>query len=161
MRKRITERHTARSARESDEVWLNLDQLATVEVTSEQDGYPIEAVFAGKGDPGWRASQPGEQMIRLVFDHPVALNRIQLRFEESQAERNQEFTLSWCPASGGCSEIVRQQWNFNPAGSTVEIEDYAVNLEDVSALELAIRPDLCRNDRIATLALWRVGGRAN
>ena len=161
MRKRITERHTAGSAGPSDEAWLNLDQIATVEVTSEQDGHPIEAVFAGNRDRGWRASQPGEQMIRLVFDHPVALNRIQLRFEESQAERTQEFTLNWCPASGGCREIVRQQWNFNPAGSTVEIEDYAVNLEDVSALELTIRPDFSRNDRIATLALWRVGGRAN
>jgi outer membrane receptor protein involved in Fe transport len=37
-------------------------------------------------------------------------------------------------------EIVRQQWNFSPAGSTTEIEDYAVDLDGVSVLELAIQP---------------------
>jgi outer membrane receptor protein involved in Fe transport len=37
-------------------------------------------------------------------------------------------------------KIVRQQWNFSPAGSTTEIEDYAVDLDGVSVLELAIQP---------------------
>jgi hypothetical protein len=52
---------------------------------------------------------------------------------------------------------VRQQWNFSPTGSTSEIEQYAVNLDAVSVLELAIRPDLHRPEAVATLALWRVG----
>ena len=131
-----------------------------MEVTSEQEAFPIESVFASNGREGWRASEPGEQMIRLVFDRPVAVDRIQLRFEEHDAKRTQEFTLSRRPSDGGCWEIVRQQWNFSPAGSTVEIEDYAVDLQGVSALELAIKPDIGRNDRIATLRMWRVGGRA-
>ena len=87
-------------------------------------------------------------------------NLAPLRFEECDAERTQEFTLSWCPSKRGCWEIVRQQWNFSPAGSTVEIEDYAVDLQGVSALELAIKPDIGRNNGIATLRMWRVGGRA-
>jgi hypothetical protein len=32
-----------------------------------------------------------------------------------------------------------------------------VNLHHVSALELAIRPDIGRGDAVATLASWRVG----
>jgi hypothetical protein len=48
---------------------------------------------------------------------------------------------------------VTQQWNFSPAGSTTEVEDYAVSLQGVSALELAIQPDIT-HDRIAT---WRCG----
>jgi hypothetical protein len=54
-------------------------------------------------------------------------------------------------------EIVRQQWNFSPGGSTTELEDHMVNLPHVSALELAIRPDISRSDAVATLASWRVG----
>jgi hypothetical protein len=53
---------------------------------------------------------------------------------------------------------LRQQWNFSPAGSTIEIEDYAVSLEAVSALELRIRPDIAGNDALATLAQWQVAG---
>ena len=99
-------------------------------------------------------------MIRLIFDRPAGVNRIQLRFEECDLERTQEFTLSWRPSTGGCKEILRQQWNFSPAGSPVEIEDYTVDLQDVSALELTIKPDIAGKNRIATLAMWRVGGRA-
>ena len=160
MRKRIREEHATERARTSDEGWLSLERLATVEVTSEQDAFPIESVFADNSREGWRASKSGKQMIRLIFDQPVAVNRIQLRFEECDAERTQEFTLSWCPSTGGCREIVRQQWNFSPSGSTVEIEDYTVDLQDVSALKLTIKPDIGSNHRIATLRIWRVGGRA-
>jgi hypothetical protein len=53
-------------------------------------------------------------------------------------------------------EIVRQQWNFSPAGSGSEVEDYEVDLDGVSALELAIKPDLARGEAPATLASWRV-----
>jgi hypothetical protein len=51
---------------------------------------------------------------------------------------------------------VRQQWNFSPAGSTSEVEDYEVWLDEVSILELAIKPDLVRGDAPATLAEWRI-----
>jgi hypothetical protein len=70
----------------------------------------------------------------------------------------QEFTLSWSARQGGAStEIIRQQWNFSLAGSTTELEDYAVSLEGVSALELVIRPDISRNDPMACIAAWHVG----
>jgi hypothetical protein len=46
--------------------------------------------------------------------------------------------------------------NFSPAGSTSEVEDYTVELDEVSALELAIKPDLGRGDAPATLAEWRI-----
>jgi hypothetical protein len=159
MRKRIGGVPTARNSSPSDGGWLNLSEIATVEVSSEQDGFPIEAVFADNGGRGWRASQPGAQIIRILFDEPVAVRRIRLRFEEPQDERTQEFTLSWCPAAGGSREIVRQQWNFSPAGSTAEIEDYVVSLEAVSTLELAIEPDIGSEKAVATLAMWRVAGR--
>ena len=56
----------------------------------------------------------------------------------------------------GPREIARQQWNFSPEGSVTEIEEYAVDLNGVSVLELAIRPDLGRGEAAATLASWRM-----
>jgi len=65
----------------------------------------------------------------------------------------QEFTIRWSTAGGGQPrEIVRQQ----SAGSTSEIEDYEVNLDGVSALQLVIKPDLTNKEGLATLAAWRV-----
>jgi len=129
-----------------------------VEVTSEDASFPIESVFGSKAGPGWRASRPGEQQIRIIFDKPMWLHRMQLRFEEANSERTQEFVLRWSSASGGAAtEIVRQQWNFSPAGSTTEIEHYVVDLAAVSVLELAIVPDLRGPGAVATLASWRLG----
>jgi hypothetical protein len=129
-----------------------------VEVTSEDVNFPIESVFGSKDGPGWRASRPGEQQIRIIFDQPVTLHRTHLRFDEANAERTQEFVLRWCSATGGAAtEIVRQQWNFSPAGSTTEIENYIVDLDAVSVLELVIYPDLRRRGAVATLSSWRLG----
>ena len=129
-----------------------------MEVTSEDASFPIESVFGSKDGPGWRASQPGEQQIRIIFDQPVSLHRMQLRFDEANSERTQEFVLRWSSATGGsATEIVRQQWNFSPAGSTTEIEHYVVDLDAVSVLELAIDPDLRGLGAVATLASWRLG----
>jgi hypothetical protein len=158
MRKRIAERRQPGPAGESGQRWLDLEQIATVEVTSEDPGFPIEGAFGPTDGPGWRASQGGDQRIRIIFDEPVSLRRIHLRFHEAQSARTQEFTLRWSPAAGGpAKEIVRQQWNFSPAGATTEVEQYAVELDAVSVLELAIRPDVGRQDAVATLASWRLG----
>jgi hypothetical protein len=156
MRKRIgRSQHSYRS--EADEGWLDLEQIATIEVTSEAADYPIESALRLQDGRGWRASESGEQQIRIIFDEPVALHRMQLRFHEADRERTQEFTLRWSgAASAAAAEIARQQWNFSPGGSTTETEEYAVDLNGVSVLELTIRPDLGRGEAAATLASWRM-----
>lgn len=158
MRKRIVGPHYSQQAGQSDKGWLDLERIATVEVTSEDPNFPIESALGLNDGQGWRASQGGEQQIRIIFDTPVSVHRMELRFHEAAYERTQEFTLRWSRESGGPpTEIVRQQWNFNPTSSTMEIEHYVVDLDVVSILELAIRPDLHRPEAIATLASWRMG----
>ena len=157
MRKRIVGLQAEEPHRESDHGWLDLEQIATVEVTSENPKFPIESVFHLTEGQGWRAAEKGDQQIRIIFDKLVSLQRIQLRFKEADIERTQEFVIRWSPASGGApKEIVRQQWNFSPTGSTAEIEDYSVDLPAVSVLEFAIRPDLEKRDAVATLASCRL-----
>jgi hypothetical protein len=143
----------------SNRDWLDLEQIATVEVTSEDPRFPVESAFSSNGGPGWRAAETGEQHIRIIFDEPVSLRRIQLRFDEPDSERTQEFAIRWSPdTSGQTREIVRQQWNFSPSGSTVEIEDYTVELPALSVLELTIQPDLGGRKAVATLSSCRLSG---
>ncbi len=157
MRKRIVGLHSARQAGELDQGWLDLEQIATVEVTSEDPSFPVESAFDSRDGTGWRAAEKGEQHIRIIFDEPVSLRRIHLRFHEAQYERMQEFFIRWSPSTGGQPrEIVRQQWNFSPAGSTTEIEDYMVDLAAVSVLELIIQPDVNGHEAVATLAICRL-----
>src|SRR6266436_6206662 len=141
----------------SQEEWLDLEEIARVEVTSENPNFPIEAALAAGEGSGWRAAKKGKQIIRIVLDNPRTLRRIRLEFSETEIERTQEFTLRWSDeAAGWFREIVRQQWNFSPQGSTSEVEDYQVQLEKVSALELTLKPDLTPDTAFATLAAWRV-----
>ena len=158
MRNRKLAPYHAQHGYQSDKGWLDLEQNATVEVTSDHPSYPIEYSFGSNAGSGWRASQGGEQQIRIIFDKPVSVHRIELRFHEADYERTQEFILRWSSESdGSATEIVRQQWNFSPTGSTTEIEHYVVDLDAVSVLELAIRPDLHRPEAVASLAAWRLG----
>ena len=141
----------------TSEKWLNLEEIARVEISSEDPQYPIESAFTHGGGLGWRASQPGEQTIRLLFDEPKDIRRISLRFSEPQAERTQQFTLRWADSqTGPFREIVRQQWNFDPRNSTMEVEDYKVDLHHVLALELTIDPDLGKNQAFAALTDWHL-----
>ena len=126
-----------------DEVWLDLGDAAVVEVTSEEKEYPVESALVSGETRGWRAADSGTQTIRLIFDEPQRLTRIALVFEETETERTQEFVLRWSPDGGrSFREIVRQQWNFNPAETTREIQEYRVDLPDVTVLELIIAPNI-------------------
>jgi hypothetical protein len=137
--------------------WLNLERLAEMELTSEDVAYPIESALLPGGGSGWRAAGPGEQMIRLLFDEPQRLRRIWLQFVEPVAERTQEYVLRWSPDGGqSYREIVRQQWNFSPQGTTSETEDHRVDLSGVTALELRIVPDIRGGPARASLAHLRL-----
>jgi hypothetical protein len=146
MRKRLIT-PTPQDTPATNEEWLDLESAAVVEVTSEEKGYPVESALVSGETEGWRAADSGTQTIRLVFDVPQRINRIWLVFEETVAERTQEFVLRWF-SDGGHSfrEIVRQQWNFSSPEATREIEDYQVELSDVTVLELVIVPDKRRGE---------------
>jgi hypothetical protein len=140
-----------------NEDWLDLDSAAVVEVTSEEKGYPVESALVSGETQGWRAADSGAQTIRIIFDVPQRIRRIWLVFEETEAERTQEFVLRWF-SDGGHSfrEIVRQQWNFSPPQTTREIEDYQVELLSVAVIELVIVPDNRRGAARASLKTLRL-----
>ena len=141
----------------TDQNWLDLGTVATVEVTSETKDHPVESALLVSGTGGWRAARPGTQIIRLLFDHPLRVKRILLVFEENQNTRTQEFVLRWSSDLGrSFREIVRQQWNFSPPATVQEVENYSVDLLDVTVMELEIVPDKSGGEARASLASLRL-----
>jgi hypothetical protein len=158
MRKRIINQNL-HSVDGDDQNWFDLQQLAQIELTSEEADHPIEAALIIPGDGlGWRAAQPGEQTLRLLFDELQTIKRIQLLFQEDKQARTQEFVLLWSSdARRSWREIVRQQYHFSPPDTEREFENYTIDLVGVSALELRIVPDIRGGDARASIAQLRIG----
>ena len=140
-----------------DDDCLDLDRVASVDVTSEEKDYGIEGALVSEEKRGWRAGDSGTQTIRFLFDEPQRLRRISLLFEENKLKRTQEFVLR-CSSDGGRSfrEIVRQQWNFSPPETNSESEEFQVDLSDVAVLELIIVPDISGGTARASLKSLRL-----
>ncbi len=151
MRKRVV----SQDATTTQGDWLDLERLAQVEVSSEEETHPIEGALIPGAGAGWRAAEPGEGRVRLLFDAPQKLSHIRLAFHVEET-RTQEFVLRWAPEGEPYREITRQQYNFSPNGATHEVEDYQVNLEGVSALELFIIPDISGGSARASLEELRL-----
>jgi len=156
MRKRLIT-PTPETIRSRGDGWLDVERAAAAEITSEEKDYPVESVFVSGETRGWRAAAPGPQTIRLVFDQPQRLKKISLVFEENETTRTQEFVLRWSP-DGGSSfrEIVRQQWNFSPPETIREVEEYQVELSNVTVLELIIVPNISGGTARASLQRLRL-----
>jgi len=156
MRKRMIKRDIQEASKKKYN-WLNLATLAQVEISSEEETHPIESALVPGSGSGWRAAESGEQILRLLFDKPQKVALVRLAFQEETQERTQEFVLRWS-SDGGQSyhDIARQQYNFSSPDSIRELEDYSVNLDGVTVLELCIIPDISRGSAHASLAEWRV-----
>lgn len=151
MRKRLM---TSPEPLSRDSDWLHLEELASVELTSEDPAHPIEGAL--QSGAAWRAATPGSQVIRIRFEPARSLSRIALTFEESQEERTQEYVLRWSQDGGRTfREIVRQQFHFSPRGATCENEDHRVDLDAVDLVELAVIPNISGGDARATLTRLR------
>ena len=82
---------------------------------------------------------------------------MRLLFEENERERTQQFILRWSSDRGqSYREIVRQRYNFSPPGTADEREDFDVQLEGVTTLELTIIPDISGASIYASLAQLRL-----
>jgi hypothetical protein len=159
VRKEIVGQKTGAAETQAGAAWLDLTSIARVQLTSEDPALPIENALstnAELNELGWRAASPGAQTITVLFDVPQRIRRIALHFVERNMERSQEFLLRYSSAKETDREIVRQQWTFSPNGSPQEVEDYAVELESVTKLELVIDPDRGRRHSVATLNALRI-----
>jgi hypothetical protein len=143
MRKQILTSNPATSAPVPGE--LDVAALAAVAVTSETADHPVENAFDHRRGPGgsrWIAATPGEQTLILAFDAPQNIRQVSLEVEENQDSRTQELQLA-ASHDGGKSyrELLRQEFNFAPSGTTFERETWTIAAEAVTHLQLCIKPD--------------------
>ena len=124
---------------------IDIAAVATVLVTSEAPEHPVDHAFDGQRGPGgsrWVAGEPGEQTVILAFDAPQTIRRVVLEVEEPEVARTQELQLAVsCDGGRTYRELLRQEYNFSPPGTTFEREDWAVTAEGVTHLRLVIKPD--------------------
>jgi hypothetical protein len=134
---------------------LDIPTIATVIITSEEADHPIEYVFDGQRGPGascWRAAVPGEQCVIINFDTPQMLHQLVLDIEEPEVIRTQELLIS-VSLDGGRTyrDVVRQEYNFSPPGTTYERETWALNTDRVTHLAIRITPNKGGHGGLATL----------
>src|SRR3982751_3258034 len=76
---------------------IDVAAVATVLVTSEDPGHPVDHAFDQQRGPGgsrWVAGESGEQTLILAFDAPQEIRRILLEVEEFEDARTQELQLA-------------------------------------------------------------------
>ena len=150
MRKSIVS-PSATTATPISDLWRDLERIARVEISSEDESFPIEHALSKTVTGGWKAATTGPQLIRLQFDEPQTIRRIHLQFVDKASERSQEFAMfaaEWGTRIEGSGET--EQWGFSPNGSTEETEDYTVDLKGVTTFELRIDPDRSHDPKLST-----------
>lgn len=126
--------------------WLELDAVADVTIVA--GGRRVARV------PGlWSADSPGEQMIEIRFHHRTPVRRLRVVSSERNESRTQEMTI-WISLRGGEQhrELLRQQFSFSPNGVTEKVEEYALQLEDVSSIQLRIVPSINGRPAVARVS---------
>jgi hypothetical protein len=143
LRKQVTPKRPGASS--SLEGEIEVAKVATVQVSSEQNDHPIDHVFDTSRGPGgsrWIADEPGGQTVILVFDAPLTITRVGVEVEELAVSRTQELSVSVSNDGGRTyRNLVRQEFNFSPPGTTFEREVWSVAAAEVTHLRLDIKPD--------------------
>ncbi len=155
MRKEIVDSETLSTQSETTGK-LDIVNMATVQLTSEDADHPIENAFNqqhGKGATYWAAATSGSQTITLVFDQPQVIGRIQLEIEEVEVNRTQVLQISVSRNGGQTFEkVLEQDYTFSLPGTTFQREDWTVNLEQITHFRLTIQPDRDHHGAIAKLS---------
>ena len=123
----------------------DISAIATVLVTSEDPDHPIDHVFDGQRGPGasrWIAAQSGEQRLILAFDAPQTIHKLRVEIDEPDVNRTQEMYVSISTDRGQTyRELLRQEYTFSPPATSHEREEWTLNADGVSHLQVGIKPD--------------------
>ena len=127
--------------------WRILDLLNNAEViiTSEAESHPVDNLVdgsRGRGSSQWIAGISGPQVLIFNFDTPQHITEIVYEIEETKDTRTQEILLEASSDAGEkYRELVRQEYNFSPSGSTFQKEIVTVNIPGITNIKMTIKPD--------------------
>lgn len=135
---------------------IDVAALASVEVTSEEELYPVDHLFDGRDGPGgscWTASTSGPQVIVLRFHRPVALDTVVIESEERSDTRTRIIELSgWSELTQRPFEHPPRELRYSPYGPSFHRASWELGESDVTHLRLRVIPDGSR-DRASLTAI--------
>jgi len=144
LRKRQLEARDSASGRGTGE--LDVASCATIAYSSEHPAHPVERMLDGSRGSGatrWTSARSDmTEQIVVEFDKPESISRLVYEVEETMRERTQEVRIEVSQDEGRTyRQILIQQFNFSPSGSTYQHEEQQLNLQRVSHLRLTIVPN--------------------
>jgi hypothetical protein len=127
--------------------WVDLDGAADVTIVAGGRRTPRSSTKV------WTTECSGEQTIEIRFHRPTPVRRVRLVSTEYRQSRTQETTV-WASLQRGerHREIVRRQFRFSPSGATEDIEEYVVELEQVSAIHVRLVPSVDGQSAVARVS---------
>lgn len=139
---------------------MDVTVCATVYFSAEDPNNPLEHLFdkqCGVGARRWASDRENiSEQIVLEFDGPTDLARLLYACEETQVERTQEIRVDYS-RDGGASytQVLVQEYNFSPNGSTFQREDLRLDLKQIDHLRFTIVPNKSGTGR-ATMTCIRL-----
>ncbi|HEY8079889.1 MAG TPA: hypothetical protein VIF62_37415 [Labilithrix sp.] len=123
---------------------LDVAALASVDVTSEHELFPIDNVFDGRQGSGgscWAARQPGVQTVLLRFHAPTDLERLTIESEECGGTCSQDIDVSGYSAHREKTfEAPRRVLNYSPYGPSFHRETWILSERGVTHVWIRIAP---------------------
>lgn len=116
--------------------WLDLHTLADVTIVAA--GRCVARVSSM-----WSADCQGEQTIEIRFRHQTTVSRLRVVIGQADRSCTQRITI-WASSRRGerHREILGRTFTLLPGGATAHVEECAVQLEGVSALQVRIVPSI-------------------
>lgn len=138
---------------------VDVATLASVEVTSEEELYPVDHLFDGRDGPGgscWMASSSGAQVIVLRFERPVSIDTVIVESEERSDTRKQTIELSgWSDLTQRPFEQAARELRYSPYGPSFHRASWELLESNVTHLRLRVVPDDSRNRASLTSIVLR------
>jgi hypothetical protein len=122
--------------------------VASVEVTSEQELYPIDHLFDGLIGPGgscWVASSAGPQLVTLRFHAPRHIGDVVVESEERWESRTQRIDVAAyrappAPGTAPAVEGASQLFEYAPYRESFHRATWTIAAEGITELHVRVTP---------------------
>lgn len=127
---------------------VDVAEVASVEVTSEQELYPIDHVFDGGVGPGgscWVARSAGTQLVILRFHSPRYVGDVVIESEERQESRTQRIDVAAYrapPAPGVVAAVqgASRLFEYAPYRESFHRATWTIAAEGITELHIRVAP---------------------
>lgn len=123
---------------------LDVAALASVEVSSENELYPIDNAFDGRNGAGgscWVAGKPGAQVVHLRFRAPTEIRSVIVESEECELTSSQQIEISgWIDDRWGPFASPPRVLQYSPYGASFHRETWDISEASVTEILLHVTP---------------------